>query len=252
VTGATTVVAPHPDDEVLGCSAALFGASATVVHVTDGVPPWTASNGRDGLRSARQTESARAWASLSSRVDCVRLGFEDLGAWQLVEEVAGCLAGVIGSRATDRVYLPAYQRGHPDHDATYIAGALARQQLGCPSGIQWWVYALYGLDAERRLRFGWLPPEMYGPAEVRADRAGILETKGQALHQFTSQVWPGSVLDRWLQHPMPEQVAPLPTTWDSVPTLPCFYDEELGFARHGASAAEVEAAFTRALVTRAR
>jgi hypothetical protein len=87
---------------------------------------------------------------------------------------------------------------------------------------------------------------------VRADQARILETKGHALRQFTTQIWPGSVLDRWLQDPMPEQVAPLPATWDSVPTLPCFYDEELGFARHGASAAEVEGAFSRALVTRAR
>jgi LmbE family N-acetylglucosaminyl deacetylase len=250
--GATAVVAPHPDDEVLGCSAVLLGASATVVHVTDGVPPWTAASERDGLRSARRTESAGAWASLSSRVDCVRLGFEDLEAWQLVEEVAERLAGVIASTAPDQVYLPAYQRGHPDHDATYIAGVLARQRLGCPSGIQWWVYGLYGLDAERCLRLGWLPPEMYGAAEVRADRAGILETKGQALRQFTTQIRPGSVVDRWLRGPVPEQVAPLPATWDRVLTLPCFYDEELGFARHGASAEEVEAAFTRALVTRAR
>jgi LmbE family N-acetylglucosaminyl deacetylase len=252
MTGGTVVVAPHPDDEVLGCSAVLFGASATVVHVTDGVPPWTAATDRDSLRSARQTESARAWATLSSRVDCVRLGFEDLGAWQLVDEVSDSLAGVFGALATDRVFLPAYQRGHPDHDATYVAGALARQRLGCRSGIQWWVYGLYGLDAERRLRFGWLPPEMYGPTEVRADEAGILETKGQALCQFISQVWPGSVLDRWLQGPMPEHFAPLPDSWERVPTLPCFYDEELDFARHGASAAEVEAAFRRALVTRAR
>jgi hypothetical protein len=51
---------------------------------------------------------------------------------------------------------------------------------------------------------------------------------------------------------MPEQFAPLPASWDRFPSLPCFYDEELGFGIHGASVAEVEAAFTRALVTRAR
>src|ERR1700730_10234036 len=108
--GGTVVVAPHPDDEVLGCSAILLGASATVVHVTDGVPPWTAATERDSLRSDRQSESERAWASLSSRVDYVRLVFEDLGAWQLVDELSERLAGLIGSLASVRVYLPAYQR----------------------------------------------------------------------------------------------------------------------------------------------
>jgi LmbE family N-acetylglucosaminyl deacetylase len=250
--GGTVVVAPHPDDEVLGCSGVLFESSATVVHVTDGVPPWTAATERDSVRSARMMESQLAWASLSSRVDCVQLGFDDLGAWQRVDEVSHRLTDLIGSRDTERVYLPAYQRGHPDHDATYVAGTLARQLLGFPSGTQWWVYGLYGFDAERHLRFGWLAPEVYCPVEGPTVHTGILETKREALQQFTSQVWPGSVLDRWLKDPMPEQVAPLPATWESYPTMPCFYDEELGFARHGASAAEVEAALTRALATRAR
>src|ERR1700722_1914103 len=176
--GATVVVAPHPDDEVLGGSGVLLGASATVIHVTDGVPPWTTATERDRLGSDRQTESERAWTSLSSRVDGVRLGFEDLGAWQLVDEGAEQLAHALGSLAPAGVYLPAYQRGHPDHDATYLAGALARQQLGCPSGTQWWVYGLYGFDAERCLRFGWLAPEMFDPAEAQAGPAGILDTKG--------------------------------------------------------------------------
>jgi hypothetical protein len=35
------------------------------------------------------------------------------------------------------------------------------------------------------------------------------------------------------------------------PELPCFYDEELQFGRHGASMAVVESAFARALGARA-
>jgi hypothetical protein len=75
----------------------------------------------------------------------------------------------------------------------------------------------------------------------------LLAVKGQALRQFTSQLWPDSALDRWLANPSPEEFAPLPPLWRRIPAPPSFYDEELGFARHGAGAAVVEATFARVL-----
>ena len=249
--GASVVIAPHPDDEVLGCSAVLSNASVSVVHVTDGVPPWTAPQDRDDLRSTRQSESERAWRSLSSRVDLLRLGFGDLAAWQSVDQLAESLAGVVDLLRPDRVYLPAFQRGHPDHDASYIAGALARKDLGSRSEASWWIYGLYGFDSDRRLRFGWLPPDTYGPTEVRADDPRILAAKGRALRDFTSQNWSGSALDLWLREPTSENFAPLPDHWEALPDLPSFYDEVLGFAKHGASGATVEAVFRKVLDARA-
>ena len=107
------VVAPHPDDEVLGCATVLYGTVATVIQVTDGVPPWTEPGARDGFRSARKVECARAWESLSSEVEAVPLGFRDLGAWQAVEEIAESLCRVIGATGATRVFLPAYQTRSP-------------------------------------------------------------------------------------------------------------------------------------------
>ena len=250
VTAGVIVVAPHPDDEVLGCASVLHRAAATVIHVTDGVPPWTAAAARDEFRSARQAESVRAWECLSSQVEVCQLGFGDLTAWQAVEDISDSLCEVIGSSRAPDVYLPAYQRGHPDHDATYLAGAIARDRLVSESGRRWWVYGLYGFDAARRLRFGWLPPQAYGRSRVQGDRSDALRVKDQALRQFSSQLWPGSALDLWLSAPVAEEVAPLPVRWDALPALPFFYDEQLNFGRHGASASAVESSFRRVLAAR--
>lgn len=247
----TVVVAPHPDDEVLGCAAVLYEASVTVVHITDGVPPWTAESDRLQLRSQRQAESAEAWECLSSRVDCIRLGFSDLTAWQGVEDVARSLTDVLDSVAAENIYVPAYQSGHPDHDATYLAGALARQRLGEDDRRSWGVYGLYGFDEARQLRFGWLPPAAYSSIEVKADRKELLAAKTKALRRYRSQIWQDSAVDLWLRDPVPEQFAPLPTRWDRLPALPSFYDEALGFGRYGASASAVAAAFQRILTQQA-
>jgi LmbE family N-acetylglucosaminyl deacetylase len=240
------VVAPHPDDEVLGCTSLLWRRAATVVQITDGVPPWTPASDAERLKAARQAECARAWTSLSSEVEAVHLSFGDLAAWQSVDAVADALASVLRPVEDAAVYLPAYQRGHPDHDAAYVAGALARDRLG-PGRRTFFVYGLYGFDHGRRLRFGFLPEDAYGPAAEQGGE-GLLEAKGRALRFFESQVWPGSALELWLRSPSPEQFAPLPEDWAAVPRLACYYDEELGFGRHGASAEAVEAAFRRARV----
>ena len=241
---ATLLIAPHPDDEVLGGSAILRNEPVTVVHVTDGVPPWIDARERSAVRSARRAECGRAWQTLSADVECVQLGYPDLRAWQSVEELATSLGEVALTSTAERVFLPAYQRGHPDHDATYLAGALAAESLA-GKGLDWRVYGLYGLDISRRLRFGWLPAEFGGA--VRRGDDDLLSVKGQALRQFTSQLWPDSALDRWLAHPSPEEFAPLPRRWRRIPAGPSFYDEELGFARHGAGAAVVEATFAPVL-----
>jgi len=255
----TVVVAPHPDDEVLGCTAVLHRSNVTVIHVTDGVPPWTPAGERDALHATRRAECLAAWRSLGSTVQPVELGFGDLGAWRSVPEIADSLAAALDSTTdtanitdtadTTDIYVPAFQRGHPDHDATHLAAALARERLGRRPAVTWWVYGLYGFDSGRHLRFGWLP-DQYGPIDVRAEEAPTLEAKADALRKHTSQVWPDSALDLWIQTPVAEHYAPLPRDWARLPdlvTLPSYYEEELGFGEHGASTSIVEKEFRRAV-----
>lgn len=247
----TVVVAPHPDDEVLGCTAVLHQAAVTVIHVTDGVPPWTPAAERGALHAARRAECLDAWAALGSTVEPVQLEFGDLEAWRSVPDIADSLAAALDATAdpTD-IYVPAFQRGHPDHDATYLAAAVAREKLGPRTQLTWWVYGLYGFDSDRHLRFGRLPPELYGPIDGRAETAPLLAAKAEALREYASQVWPDSALDLWIRAPASEEYAPLPADWARLPdlsNLPCYYDEELGFGEHGASTSIVEKEFRRAL-----
>jgi N-acetylglucosamine malate deacetylase 2 len=246
VSGAV-VVAPHPDDEVLGCAAVLAGSAVTVVHVTDGVPPWTPPDERDALERRRRAESEAAWSELSSRVDLVRLEFGDLVAWQSVRDIARALADLAEELEPDVVYLPAYQGGHPDHDATCLAGVLARDLAPPSLRAAWMVYGLYGFDDVGHLQFGWLPPSLYDAIEMRGAEPDALGVKASALRAHASQVWPDSALDQWLCGPVPERYAPLPARWDAPPDVSSYYDAVLGFGRFGASAPAVQRVLERAL-----
>jgi LmbE family N-acetylglucosaminyl deacetylase len=241
----TLVVAPHPDDEVLGACSALCHSSVTVVHVTDGVPPWIDSGQRPSLRSLRQAECSRAWTALGADVSHVQLGHGDLRAWRAVLEIADSLYQLVQTTQPGRVLLPAYQRGHPDHDATYLAGALASER-NTDHATEWMVYALYGLDSKRTLRFGWLPQAAYSSIETRSDPT-VLEAKQRALSAFSSQLRPGSVVQEWLDDPSVEQAARLPRNWRESPDVPCFYDEVLDFGRYGAGSLAVESSFREVL-----
>lgn len=239
------MVAPHPDDEVLGCSIALYRSSATVVHVTNGAPPWTEGDERAELEAQRLAESVDAWAALSADVNRVGLGFDDLGAWRVADQIVAPLAAAIEESGADEVYLPGYQAGHPDHDASYLAGMLARDRLD--PAITWRVYGLYGYDDKRNVRFGWLHRRLYGPVTRTGGRRELVAAKTEALGRFTSQLEPDSMLDRWLQNPVGENLAPVPERWDRLPALPSFFDEDMEFGQYGAGAEVVAEAFRAAL-----
>lgn len=133
------VVAPHPDDEVLGVGGILStlartGTEILLVAVTEGEAShahgdwWT----QDRLRRSRPAESARALALLgcgSSTVE--RLRFPD-GA------VTGCEAALTERlrellRATDCVATTWQYDGHPDHEATGRAVSAAILHSRCTS-----------------------------------------------------------------------------------------------------------------------
>lgn len=124
------VLAPHMDDETLGCGGAVAlhrraGASITVVFLTDGRHGSSELRGLTGeaLREAerrlvavRKLEAAAALATLGVE-DAVFLDAVDGG---LAEDasISGRLATELARTLPQIVYLPSFLEQHPDHRAT--------------------------------------------------------------------------------------------------------------------------------------
>jgi LmbE family N-acetylglucosaminyl deacetylase len=238
------VIAPHPDDEVLGCASVLRGGGTTVVHLTDGVPPWTPGDDVNLLRQRRRRECEAAWETLGAHVeDVVEMGFGDLSLWRSVPEATLALCDLVRKFQSATVYVPAYQRGHPDHDAAYVAALCVRADLA-DRAINWRVYSLYGYASDESLHFGRLNRGSFPDAKVFGDGPQELDRKAAALTCFVSQLRPDSIVQRWLDRPEPESLATMPAAAAVDPGV-SFYERELDFARHGARVAEVDALLER-------
>ena len=176
------VVAPHPDDEVLGVGGllALLAAAGTqvqVVAVTDGeasnpggsVPP-------DELAARRRVETAAALDRLGVHADVTHLQLPDGGAAGLERPVLAALT----LRPGDWLLAPWSLDGHPDHEAVGRA---------CESAA--------ARDGARLLAFPVWAWHWAGPADLpwhRAQRVDlppeVLVAKAAAVAQLVTQVAP--------------------------------------------------------------
>lgn len=130
---ALVVVAPHPDDEVLGAAMTMRwahenGCRVSVIACTDG----EASHGRSTavtsreLRRRRAGERAEALGVLGLDPAVRRLGFPDGGVADHVADLAEELAVRCGPGTA--ILVPWANDGHPDHEAVAEAGALAAER----------------------------------------------------------------------------------------------------------------------------
>jgi len=128
------ILIPHPDDEVVGCCAAIARARAQAAEVfgiclTTGVParevfwPWQRSG--HAARVARRHDEARR-AAQTLGIELVSLS--DVPTRNLKDHIAPVLEGLRGHirrLGADMLWAPAYEGGHQDHDvASFIASRL--------------------------------------------------------------------------------------------------------------------------------
>jgi LmbE family N-acetylglucosaminyl deacetylase len=131
------VVAPHPDDEVLGAGGLIRrvmdnGTDVEVVAVTDGEAshPGSPAAGAIDLRARRHAERGEALRRLTGLEPPVaRLGLPDGGVAAHEAELTAALAAVLGP--DDLCVAPWARDGHPDHDSAGRAALAAGASASC-------------------------------------------------------------------------------------------------------------------------
>ena len=190
------VVAPHPDDEVLGVGGLLAllqaaGSQVELVAVTDG----EASNpggsiAPSALAVLRQAETAAALEHLGVRPPGRHLHLPDGGGALLEQPVVAALVDVLDP---DTWLLGPWSRdGHPDHEAVGRACETAAARAGA-----------------RLLAFPVWAWHWAGPGDLPWQRAlridlpeAVVLAKARAVAEFATQVAP--------QGPLPEDAPVLP------------------------------------------
>jgi LmbE family N-acetylglucosaminyl deacetylase len=169
------VIAPHPDDESIGCGGAIClhgdrGDRATCAFLTSGelglkhLP-------RDEAWRVREAEAERAAAVLGA----ARLEFLRQPDWSLgdaTESAVTALAGVLARESPARIYLPHEHDAHPDHAAatSITRGAIRRATL---AGVE-----LRGYEV-------WTPLPAW---DVVDDVTGVMARKLRAVRCYASQL----------------------------------------------------------------
>jgi LmbE family N-acetylglucosaminyl deacetylase len=129
------LLAPHPDDELAGCCAAIGraraqGASVSIAFLTTGIPAperlwfWDRA-GHPARVEHRREEARRVCAEVGAEI----AHFSEISARQLKSQLSAARELVVtlcAARKADMLWVPAYEGGHPDHDAAnFIASMLS-------------------------------------------------------------------------------------------------------------------------------
>jgi len=179
------VVAPHPDDEVIGCGGLIqhvlaMDGQVTVIIMSDGAAshPGSLSHPPERLAAIRAAESYAGLSHLavgSSQVHMLGLPDGRSDEWCEFGELDGVL-----NKAYDLVALPSPVDNHPDHRATY---AVIMARLRRPLTVRVLTYLVWPMEDGTQ------------PSGKRhtLDLCRFKKRKMDALHHYRSQL--GEITD---------------------------------------------------------
>lgn len=138
------VLAPHADDEVIGALGTLcaFRGAITIALLTDGAPParWRPQGfDRTRYRQARREEAERVWQALRPQTRLHFAPFPDQQLAFCLDAAAAWLDQIAAVTGPNVIFAPAFEGGHPDHDAANVLASALRGNRPLPV----WEYALY-------------------------------------------------------------------------------------------------------------
>lgn len=179
------VLAPHPDDELIGCGGSLTrhvrqGDQVGVVYLTSGESGSLQSSSQE-LALRREAE-AREAATLLGITDLTFLRFPD-GYLEFNQRTLDAMVTVIRAKQPDRIYLPHSLEAVPDHQLTHrlvmegIRRAEGPWHQHCGSS-PWQVNTVLGYEV-------WTPLTAVGHSQ---DISEYIDIKLRALRLHHSQI----------------------------------------------------------------
>ncbi len=194
--GPTLVVAPHPDDESLGCGGAIarlvdLGIGVSVAFVSDGARSHPNSNRYPAaaLRTLREAEAKAALAAIGLDAEGPGVAFFGLPDTAVpgpdsegFPDAVARAATFCRARAPQTILLPWRRDPHCDHRASRSIFLAAIETLARPPRpLEYPVWAYEAAD----------PDDLPRRGEVlvwRLDVAGVLPRKRAAIEAHRSQV----------------------------------------------------------------
>lgn len=217
ISASAIVVAPHPDDEVLGCGGVValkrsHGALVNLVFMTDGAASHGTFVDHQELRLQRQVESKNAARVLN--VPEAHLHYFDYpdGHLATCERTASTrLEALIKAQGATQIFIPIQHQEHPDHAAASRIGHTVAQSLGVSQPLAIFEYPIWFMrhwpwvscagEVAQELfensvtaRFGLTYLTMFNR---HVDIHGVLDRKHAALEAHISQMQHRNDDPRW-------------------------------------------------------
>ena len=169
------VIAPHADDETLGCGGALAlhrkrGDTVHVIYMTDSAKTLFGTEPIPDQAGVRKREALEALKILGGATTDF-IGLKD-GAAEVTKEAIGALRKTMDDKKPDRIYVPWKLDRHRDHISSHAMLVEAMKGAQLPSNAKVWEYEV------------WTPvvPNRYIPI------GAVIDLKEQAIKAHESQV----------------------------------------------------------------
>lgn len=190
--GNTLIVAPHPDDESLGCGGVIallkkYGLSVSILVLSDGTQshPNSKKFPPNKLRKLRESECSNAAAilGLDPKHDVTFCRFPDTQVpGEESEKYKSAVARLklfLASKNAQTIFVPWRRDPHPDHRATYQLIIKAKDQNHRIVEYPIWLYTTEEkFDA----------PLKSEVSAFRLDVSSVLKIKRQAISAHCSQI----------------------------------------------------------------